>query len=368
MSWSKTSMVTLLRLWVIRDENNVTKTDDQQGDFTEKTFSPLLTVYRVGCMPKTTAVTRRDYGGFDMAVSTSLRTAMPDYVQQDAHDMVKRTNLEASALKQVLTIADQLSSAIDPTNENITVREFRLLEQTNTALFAINIVNSGLPLHEMCDYLRDPGIANNLNDNYIDAQQAGDIVCFAADYGLYFNMTNNQLLSDLAALEYAIQIHAYGSQTLQDLCKTLDYSAASFLGIDTEEIQNTICKGTGGVTHPTQSAMTSTMAPSTTGNNSPIGTHSLGTAASSSASGSSIVFGSNGPTFSSATSAAGTIAPWFNTTTSPMVVETATAIMLTVTAGRDVAPEDTSVAGSNMFYNAPQLRRAELRRHGRAML
>lgn len=319
-------------------------------------------------MPETTAVTRRDYGGLDMAVPISPRTAASDSVQQDDQEMVKRTSFEATALKQVLSIADQLSSAIDPTNENITVREFRLLEQTNTALFALNIVNSGLPLREMCEYLRDPGIANNLNDNYIDAQQAGNIVCFAAAYGLYFNMTNNQLLSDLAALEYAIQIHAYGSQTLQDLCKTLDYSAASFLGIDTEEIQNTICNGTEGITHSTQPAMSSVTASSTTGNSSPTATPPSGTAVSTGASGSSIVFGSNGPVFSSATSAAGTVAPWFNTTTSPMMVETATESMLTVTASPEAASEEPSAAGPNMFYNAPQLRRAELRRHGRAIL
>lgn len=356
--------------------NETTDINRCQGQFTAKTTVPLLTVYRVGCIPVTSAVSRRDYREYGMPEIISPQTALPDSPQHEPQDLEKRTSFEGHALNQVLSIAERLSSAIDPNNENITVREFRLLEETNTALFALNIVNSGLPLDEMCEYLRDAGIANHLDEDLIDAQQAANIICFASIYGLYFNMTNNELLSDLAALEYAIQLHSYGSQTLQDLCKTLDYSAASFLGIDTAEIQNTICNGTEGVTHSTASTIASVTAPSTTGNSPPTATPSYptsvftsasGTAASSGAHSSSIIFGSDGPAFSSATSAAGTVGPWFNTTSIPVTATTETADVLTVTASAGDASAETSTGEPNMFYSPPRLRRAGLRRHDRAI-
>lgn len=360
----------------IYDDSEISSTNGQQGHFTDKTTVPVLTVYRVGCMPETTAVTRRDYGAYDVLQQNPPQTVVPDLLEQDAHGPTKRTSFEAHALKQVLSIAERLASGIDPTNENITVREYKLLEETNTALFALNIVNSGLPLDEMCEYLRDPGIANHLDNNLIDAVQSANIVCFAAVYGLYFNMTNDDLLSDLAGLEYAIQMHAYGSQSLQDVCKTLDYSAASFLGIDTEEIQETICNGTEGVVHSTPSIIPSVAAPTTTGNINHTGspfyptsvfTSASGTAAGPGPSSSSIIFGSNGPAFSSATSAAGTIAPWFNTTTIPVTATTETADVLTVTASAGAASAETPATRPNMFYSPPRLRRAGLRRRGRGI-
>jgi len=345
--------------------------DVRQGHFTEKTTVPLLTVYRVGCMPVTTAATRGGYGEQEAPEAIVPRTAVPQVPGQDAHEISKRTSFEGHALKQVLSIAERLSTGIDPTNENITVREFRLLRETNTALFAITLVNSGLPLDELCRYLRDPGIANNLDDNLVDAEQAANIVCFASVYGLYFNMTNDELLSDLAGLEYAIQMHAYDT-SLQDLCKTLDYGAASFLGIDTEEIQKTICNGTGGVTTSSTHSITSS---TTTDGRRPTATSlyptslfssATGTAVGTSASSSSIVFGTNGPEFSSATSAAGTVAPWFNTTTS-VKATTETKDVLTVTASAGGVSVVTAASEPSLFYSPPQLRRAELRRHGRGV-
>lgn len=346
----------------------------RQGHFTEKTTVPVLTVYRVGCMPETTAFMQGDYRAQDIPKTVAPGTAVPQISGQDIQDLVRRTSFGDHALKQVISIAERLSSGIDPTNENITVREFRLLRETNTALFCITIVNLGLPLDKMCEYLRDPSIANHLDDNLIDAEQAANIVCFASVYGLYFNMTNDELLSDLAELEYAIQMHAYGTETLQDLCKKFQYSAASFLGIDTEEIQKTICNGTEGVTSSTLSSITLVTAPTTTDSSPPTATPlspiSVFTSASGSAIGigtssSSIIFSSNGPAFSSATSAAGTVAPWFNTTT-PVKATTETKDVLTVTASAG-GNSLKAPAEPNIFYNPQQLRRAELRRHRRGI-
>lgn len=260
---------------------------------------------------------------------------------------------QPSVHKEVFSIAERLASGIDPTNENITVREFKYLEQINTALFALNVVNSGFDLHQMCEYLTEASINSRLEDNLINPDQASNIVCFADQFGLYFGVSNNELLADLAALEYAIQLHAYATKSLQELCETLDYTAASFLGIDTEGIRTFICNGTAGISTTISLASSSTTVATGTAS---LGTGTgTGTRSDAGPTGTgSIVFGSGGPVLSSATSAAGTVAPWFNTTA------TAIASGLTVTASaRVVAPDTATPTTRPLFYPPP------IRRHGR---
>lgn len=296
-------------------------------------------------MPETTAITRRDYRGFDVTEPAPPKTALPESGQ----DMVmhnKRAMLETSLKKEVFGIAERLASGIDPTNENITVREFNYLEQINTALFALNVVNTGFDLQQMCEYLSNTSIGMRLEDSLINPSQASNIVCFAAQYGLYFGMSNGELLADLAALEYAIQVHAYATKTLEQLCEGLDYTAASFLGIDTDGIRTYICNGTAGISSTIMPLSTSTPAVigsgasgmSPTGHVGPTGTGS-------------IIYGSDGPMLSSATAAAGTGAPWFNTTV------TATVDATTVTASAGTAGPQTITSVERPLFYTPQLRR-----------
>lgn len=257
----------------------------------------------------------------------------------------KRATLESSVADEVFDIADRLAAGIDPTNENITVREFQYLTQINTALFALNCVNSGFNLNQMCDSLTNATIMNRLTDSMINPSQASNIICFAAEYGLYFGMSNVELLSDLAALEYAIQLKSYATQTLQELCEGLDYTAASFLGIDTEGIRTYICNGTAGVSssiRPLSTAVTATgvtsLATAPTGHVGPSGTVS-------------IIYGTNGPMLSSAASAAGTIAPWFNATT-----VTTTADLKTITGAPGTGDPEPTVVPRPLMH-PPQPRR-----------
>lgn len=296
-------------------------------------------------MPETTAVTRRDYRGYDMTELPLPTPALPGF----GHDMKihnKRDTFETSLKKELFGIAERLASGIDPTNENITVREFKYLEQINTALFALNLVNSGFDLHQMCEYLTNSSIGSRLEDSLINPSQASNIVCFAAQYGLYFGMSNGELLADLAALEYAIQVHAYASKTLQELCEGLDYTAASFLGIDTEGIRTYICNGTEGISSTIMPLSTSTML--TTGSG---GLGSAPTSYAGPTGTGSIVYGSDGPMLSSATAAAGTVAPWYNTTV------TATADVTTMTASAGTAGPQTITSVERPLLYTPQLRR-----------
>ncbi|KAK5071857.1 hypothetical protein LTR64_004364 [Lithohypha guttulata] len=339
---------------------NVNESPSSTGIFTTRTLLPTLTEYRIGCMVDTSVTTRGEM----------IQTALPQSSVETAHGNARRMQFEASSLANVLGIAQRLSSGIDPTNQNITVREFRFLQEINTALFALNICNSGLPLDKMCEYLQDQNLRGHLEDNYINQDEARNIVCFCSANGLYFNESNDELLGDLAALEYAVQTHAYGTQTLQEICQNLDYRAASMLGIDVGEIQAFVCNGTGGIL-PSTSTASATMSLTTGSGNSSTASTALGTGSSAAPSGmglsstesgpapsSSIILGTDGPAFSSATSAAGTVGPWFNASST---ATSTTADVAAMTAS-DIAGRDTAVAAA-MFY-PPRLIRERLRRHG----
>lgn len=310
-----------------------------QGRFTDKTTVPFLTVYRVGCMPVTTAVTRRELRGYDMVDSSQPLTEMGPLVGQHKHKYDKRNSLQTSAMDSIYTIAERLAQGIDPTNVNITVGAYRFLEQINTALFAINIVNSGIPLDVMCEALRNATVQVKLTDSSIEPSQASNLVCWAERYGLYFGMSNAQLLADLAALEYVVQVKAVGKQDLQELCQKLDYTAASFLGIDVQGIRTYACNSTGGIL-PTSTPL-GTAVP---GSNSTTVAISATTDMPMRTSGTAItptgteptpptvVHGTDGSMLSSATSAAGSVGPWLNTTTSSMTMERSTTVDMEPTA------------------------------------
>lgn len=365
-------------------------------------------------MDPSTIVTRQA----EIAAATERpQTPQSLLASDEGHYEVKRNSDAAALLDTLLSIAEKLSSGIDPTNENITMQEFRYLQQINTALFALNIVNSGLPLTSMCQYLQDPSIASNLQDNYINPKQAANIVCFASVYGLYLGQSNDQILADLAALEYAVQMHAYNTASLQEVCQSLNYGAAQLLGIDAEDIQKNVCNGTAGASKtsilPSASTATDTAAnislisftlpfPTATfgtawtgegtgtswssvlpttlpGSLSQMAVSGTGfwnsTAPSTTASmemttqtqsswiintGSSIIFGTGGSRFSSAISAAGTVAPWFNVTTTD---STPTSGSDSVVSSGRTTPSEGFTQGAS-FYVPPKLVRDRLRRHG----
>lgn len=260
------------------------------------------------------------------------------------------------------SLAEKVATGIDPNNDNITVKELMYLRQINTALFALNVIESGFPLNRTCEELHNSTTAYNLDENLIDPKQAAGIVCYAAVFGLYFDRSFAQLLSDLAGIEYAIQMSAYEPETLQEVCQSLDYSAVSFLGVDTEGIRKSICNGTAGVSHAWPSSPANTTTTMTNSSNAttemPTTTHDMGSAAS----------------------AAGTVAPWFNTTTTGPVtvietvaVKTETlslpSVTTTETDSTSENPDSATPALADLpFFNTPQARRAALRRHGRSVI
>ena len=321
-------------------------------------------------MEPTAATTRREQE--HIAIITGIAQPLADPVEQttnlEFHD--KRAASDTVLTDLMMDVAAQLSAGVDPTSENITVREFKYLTQLNTALFCLNVINGGLPLDKMCTFLQDPTTRMRLTDIYINPTQASDVICFASVYGIYLGQSNEQLLAALADLEYTIQLHAYGNDGLQQACESLRYSGAEILGVDVKGIQQYICNGTAGIPESTN------LPDTTTGTNSSpaqstvpfVGTGvGSGTAPVNNplpmptSSENSIIFGTNGPTLSSATSAAGTVSPWFNTSTTDVATSSSASI-----TERGQVGNPLTAGGS--FYLPPRLARERLRRHGGGVL
>jgi hypothetical protein len=123
--------------------------------------------------------------------------------------------------------------------------EAALVSQLQTAQYALELCNDNFNLTEICQTLRDPAVVEPLAAVGVDASQCGDIVCFASVYGIDLNTTNAQLLGDLAAAVYGVELGDNFTTTANTtrLCNSIDLSAAPYLGIDAGAINQFICGG-----------------------------------------------------------------------------------------------------------------------------
>lgn len=208
-----------------------------QGPFTTAVTSPVLTVSQVGCMVETTAITRRAYRGDNeqrQAVSTP-----------EARDLARAAESQGNPVSRKLH-KRQTDPIIDPTS--ISVQDYGLIVQISTAIFALDILNSGLNLVLVCEDLRDPTVAPKLATVNVDAVQAADIICWTAQYGIAFNMSITALIQYLADALYAIQLGANYTTNVATICGELNLFYAPDLGIDVDAFYAYICNITAPTT------------------------------------------------------------------------------------------------------------------------
>jgi hypothetical protein len=109
----------------------------------------------------------------------------------------------------------------------------------------LELCNDNLNLTLICNALRDPATIIPLANVGVSASQAGDIVCWAAVYGIDFNTTNAALLGDLAAAVYGLELGDNFTTTTNTtkLCDNIDLHLAPYLGINAGAVNNFICGG-----------------------------------------------------------------------------------------------------------------------------
>ena len=148
-------------------------------------------------------------------------------------------------------------------------QSLELFTELNTALFAMDLINTpGVDLAALCRELRTAALipTSQLDMISINAQQAADIVCFASIYGVAFNVSTPQLIGQLAAAIYAVEIGANytGTTNASQLCNQVDYSNQGYLGINSTAVSSFICQETSNPAANTTTGLNATSAPLTT--------------------------------------------------------------------------------------------------------
>lgn len=154
----------------------------------------------------------------------------------------KDTTYQPQAVRQ---IKDKRQNANTTVPTTLKPQQALLISEIQTAQYALELCNDNFNLTETCNILRDPATAAPLAAVGVNASQASNIVCFASVYGIDLNTTNAQLLGDLAAAVYGVELgdNFTGTSNTTQLCNSIDLSAAPYLGIDAGAVNNFICGG-----------------------------------------------------------------------------------------------------------------------------
>jgi hypothetical protein len=203
----------------------------------------MMTVTEVGCMPETTAITRRGFRGFDEAAtveaSTTARRHFPYAKRQNTTNPISGSGLPPQA--QVLLI------------------------QLNTAIYIMDQINIGSNLNGTCQDLR-----NGVNDTQaaaiaINTTQAADFICAA--YAANLTHIDPSLMQLFAAALYAVELagNFAGTTNTTALCNSINLNILTLpiFGVDGQAVQSYVCDASNAtlttfstVTSPTTSPTT----------------------------------------------------------------------------------------------------------------
>lgn len=152
------------------------------------------------------------------------------------------TTYQSQAARQ---IKDKHQDANTTVPTTLSPQAAALVSELQTAQYALELCNDNFNLTLICDALRDPAAIIPLANVGVSASQAGDIVCWAAVYGIDFNTTNAALLGNLAAAVYGLKLGDNFTTTANTtkLCDSIDLHLAPYLGINAGAVNNFICGG-----------------------------------------------------------------------------------------------------------------------------
>ncbi|RMD39330.1 hypothetical protein DV735_g5803, partial [Chaetothyriales sp. CBS 134920] len=213
------------------------------GRFTTRVTSPMLTISRVGCLVQTSAITRRDLTGYAELMRPQLRRPVPTDAR--THMLEARDTIVWFSESDLQELAIAIASHVDPGSLQLPQRVYDDLVSLNTALFAIQYASQHLNLTEACDEFRQPVGPSQFLDTGIDRNQAGNIFCWGAQFGLYFNISTLDLANKIAAAIYVLQVGQTFSTDLSQLCNYLDIPFAGFLGVNATSIKQNVSSESG---------------------------------------------------------------------------------------------------------------------------
>ena len=204
-----------------------------------------MTVTAVGCMPETTAITRRGFRGYEehstAEASTTSRLSLP----RPKHHTKRQT-------------------AVSPiSGSGLPLQAQQYLTQLNTAIFIIDLINTSSDLSGDCQDLRN-GNATLSAAVAINATQAADFVCAA--YATNLTSISPTLLQVFAAALYAVELSGNfaGTTNTTTLCDSVDVDILTLpiFGVDGQGVQSYVCNAFNATQNMTFTTVTSSIATS----------------------------------------------------------------------------------------------------------
>ncbi|RMZ84544.1 hypothetical protein DV737_g1133, partial [Chaetothyriales sp. CBS 132003] len=175
------------------------------GAFTAKVTSPMLTMTRVGCILETTAITRRDVRGYTELIEPRPWRPVPTDADAPTRALDARERRARFSVADLQEVAHAIASHVDPDSSQLPERVYKDLVSLNTALFAIEYASQHLNLTEACDEFRRAVEPGQFPDTSIDRNQAGNIFCWGAKFGLYFGISSMDVADKIATAIYILQ-------------------------------------------------------------------------------------------------------------------------------------------------------------------
>ncbi|KIW20193.1 hypothetical protein PV08_00768 [Exophiala spinifera] len=214
-----------------------------QGPFTTKTTSSMLTVTRVECMPETTAITRRAYRGYEEVEQAHTRTASTNKLTGGGltHHLRRSSSAVTGALLELATTISNNSPDIrlltGPSQESLT--------EIMSALFALNVADSGMNLTSACQQVTTTEVSYRLLESDFNPDQVKGLICWISANGYSFNSTRAAIISALQAAIYGLEVTDAFTSNRTEICGHLDLfnSIGGFLGINTKQYQDIVCGG-----------------------------------------------------------------------------------------------------------------------------
>ena len=226
-----------------------------------------MTVTAVGCMPETTAITRRDFRGYEEFATTEASTT-PGHVLLHPK-------------RQTSTNPPNATNPISGSGQSPQAQVY--LTQLNTAIFIIDLINTKSNLNQDCQDLR-AGNATLAAAVAINETQAADFVCAA--YAANLTSIDPTLLQIFAAALYAVEIagNFTGTTNTTTLCSSVDVDILTLpiFGVDGQGVQTYVCSAFNATLTTTFTTVTSgtavsagTITPTVWGNQTSFGTAPL---------------------------------------------------------------------------------------------
>jgi hypothetical protein len=208
-------------------------------------------------MPETTAITRREFRGYeDAATAEAPKTAQP-------HPPHAKRQLPHTK-RQNVTNPIPLSGL--PPQAQL------YFMQLNTVLFCIDLVNVRSNLNGSCQDLRN-GVNNTQAASIaINTTQAADFVCAA--YATNLTYIDPSIVQVFATALYAVELAANfsGTTNTTNLCNSIDMSilTISMFGVDGHGVRSYVCNG-NNATLTTFGTLTSSSTTASVGTITPVG-------------------------------------------------------------------------------------------------